>query len=42
MSEQYPQKQIRSIYIDTLTGIMNEMYMTARQKPGFDKLYCKF
>lgn len=39
MSEQYPQKQIRSIYIDTLTGIMNEMYMTARQKPGFDKWF---
>lgn len=30
------EEKVRSIYIDTLTGIMNEMFMTARKKPGFD------
>lgn len=34
MSEQ---TKIRTICVDTLTGIMNEMYMTSVKKPGHDK-----
>lgn len=34
MSEQVP--KIRTICIDTLTGIQNEAYMTASKKPGHD------
>lgn len=30
-------KKIKTICIDTLTGIQNEEYMTARSKPNFDK-----
>ena len=29
--------KVRSICIDTLTGIMNEMYMTSVKKPGHDQ-----
>jgi len=35
MSDQ--QKKIRSICVDTLTGIQNEQYMRDRKKPGHDK-----
>ena len=28
--------KIRTICIDTLTGIQNEMYMTSLKKPGHD------
>jgi hypothetical protein len=31
------QKKVRTITIDTLTGIMNEMYMTSVKKPTHDK-----
>lgn len=30
-------EKIRTIVVDTLTGIQNEMYMTDSKKPGFDK-----
>ena len=29
--------KIRSIVIDTLTGIQNEEYMTASKKPNYDQ-----
>ena len=32
-------KKIKSICIDTLTGIQNEEYMRDRKKPGFDKFF---
>lgn len=31
------QPKIRSVVIDTLTGIMNEMYMMDSKKPSHDK-----
>ena len=31
------QIKVRSICIDTLTGIQNEIYMQESKKPGFDK-----
>ena len=31
------QVKIRTICIDTLTGIQNEIYMQEASKPGFDK-----
>lgn len=30
-------EKIRTIVVDTLTGIQNEMYMMDSKKPGFDK-----
>lgn len=32
-----PMPKIRTVCIDTLTGIMNEMYMTSSKKPTHDK-----
>lgn len=31
------EKQIKSICVDTLTGIMNEEYMASQKKPSFDQ-----
>lgn len=31
------QVKVRTVTIDTLTGILDEMYMTSKRSPGHDK-----